>query len=72
MILNKYFSFGGNAGQIKVFFTWYDSFSEQKVESSSAIMDALSSKFNYGVCLAKIACYMELNGDGIKYACKYM
>ena len=34
--------------------------------------EALSAKFNLGVSLARCACYMNLEGDGIKYACKYM
>ena len=53
-------------------FIWYDSFSKKRVDTYSPILDALSSKFNVGVCLSRIACYMKLDGDGIKYACKYM
>lgn len=36
------------------------------------MLEAISSKFNYGVCLARMAVYMSLEGDGIKYASKYM
>ena len=53
-------------------FTWQDSFSKDQIVTYSAIMEALSSKFNYGVCLARIACFMPLDGDGIKHACKSM
>lgn len=72
MLLNKYFSFGPGAKQMNLKFIWFDSFSTDRVESYSAVFDALSSKFNYGVCLSRIACYMSLEGDGIKHACKYM
>ena len=72
MLLNKYFTFGTGSGQINLKFVWYDSFTKSRVDSYSPIMDALSSKFNVGVCLSRIACYMSLEGDGIKYACKYM
>jgi hypothetical protein len=72
MLLNKYFPFGQGTGQIKIAFAWGDSFAKQVVASPSALFDALSSKYNYAVCLARIACYMNLEGDGIKYACKYM
>jgi hypothetical protein len=71
MILNKYFVFGNNSGQINSRFIWFDSFSKKRVDSYSPILDALSSKYNVGVCLARIACYMKLDGDGIKFACKY-
>ena len=71
MILNKYFSFGDRSGQIPFKFTCYDSFSKKRVDSHSPVFDALSSKYNFGVCLARIGCYMKLDGDGIKYACKY-
>lgn len=72
MLLNKYFPFGPGHGQLNVKFIWGDSFSKQVCHSPSALFDALSSKYNYGVCLSRIACYMSLEGDGIKYACKYM
>ena len=72
MLLNKYFSFGTGSGQLSCKFVWNDSFSGDKMESFSPVFDALSSKYNYGVCLARIGCYMNLEGDGIKYACKYM
>ena len=72
MLLNKYFSFGNGSQQLNVKFTWFDSFSGQKIESYSPLLDALSSKYNYGVSLARRAVYMNLDGDGIKYACKYM
>lgn len=72
MVLNKYFVFGSGQGQIPCKFSWQDSFTKGQHESYNPIFDALSSKFNIGVCLARIACYMNLEGDGIKYACKYM
>ena len=72
MLLNKYFSFGPGNKQLNVKFQWTDSFSLQKIESYNPIFDALSSKYNYGVCLARMACYMNIDGDGIKHACKYM
>jgi len=72
MLLNKYFSFGNGPRQINTPFIYRDSFSQDRISSYSPIFDAYSSKFNYGVCLSRIACYMPLEGDGIKYACKNM
>jgi hypothetical protein len=72
MLLNKYFSFGAGPKQLNCKFVWHDSFSQDQVISYSAVFDALNSKYNYAVCLSRIACYMSLEGDGIKHACKYM
>lgn len=72
MLMNKYFSFGPGPKQCNQKFTWLDSFSNDRVESYSLVFDALNAKYNYGVSLARIACFMSLEGDGIKYACKYM
>jgi hypothetical protein len=72
MLLNKYFSFGSGAQQLAVKFTWADSFCQDPVQSFSPVFDALSCKYNVGVCLARLGCYMNLEGDGIKHACKYM
>ena len=72
MLLNKYFTFGNGSGQLAIKFAWTDSFSQDRVESWSPVFDALGSKYNFGVCLARLGCYMNLDGDGIKYACKYM
>ena len=33
-------------------------------------MEVYSSLYNYAVCIARIACYMDLEGDGINYASK--
>jgi programmed cell death 6-interacting protein len=71
MILNKYFVFGTGSSQINNRFIWYDSFNKRRAESFNPIFDALSSKYNVGVCLARMGCYMKLDGDGIKHACKY-
>lgn len=72
MMLNKYLSFGNGKYQINMKFTWHDSFSDIKIESFSPLLEALSSKYNYAVCLGRMATYMPLEGDGIKYASKYM
>lgn len=72
MLMNKYFSFGPGPKQCNQKFTWLDSFSNDRVDSYSLVFDALNCKFNYGVCLSRIACFMSLENDGIKYACKYM
>lgn len=53
-------------------FAWQDSFSDIKVESHSPMLEALSCKYNYAVCLGRQAVYMSLEGEGIKYASKYM
>jgi hypothetical protein len=49
-----------------------DGFSNDKIQSFSPLFDAISSKYNIGVSLARQACYMSLEGDGIKYASKYL
>ena len=49
-------------------FVWYDSFTRGKVQSQSALLAALSSLYNFAVCLCRRGCYMELSGDGIKVA----
>lgn len=72
MLMNKYFSFGPGPKQCNTRFVWHDSFSGDKMESYSLVFDALNCKYNYGVCLARMACFMSLEGDGIKFACKYM
>lgn len=36
----------------------------------SPTLDAISSLYNYGVACSRIACYMDLSGDGIKEASK--
>ena len=55
---------------LNVSFSCYDSFTRQKVTSQSPILPAVSSLYNYAVCLARRGCYMELGGDGIKVASK--
>ena len=72
MLLNKYFTFGSGNGQINVQNEWFDSFNLQRTVCHSLIHDALSSKFNVGVALARQACFMSLEGDGIKQATKNM
>ena len=72
MLLNKYFTFGTGNNAVNIKFSWADSFGKDPVESYSAVFEALSSKFCFGVCLARIACFMPLDGDGIKHACKSM
>ena len=51
-------------------FTWYDSFTRQKKVSASPLLDQYSSLYNVAVCQARTACYMDLQGDGIKQASK--
>jgi len=53
-------------------FAWADSFSGQRIESHSPYFEMISSKYNFAVCLARRAAYMNLEDDGIKHACKYM
>ena len=66
MLLHKYLSFGSTGQQINMQFKWQDTFSLQWVSTYSPLYDALSSKFNYGVCLSRQAVYMNLEGDAIK------
>ena len=70
MLFNKYFSFGGKSDQINVQFKYKDSFSGSNIQSYNALFDALGSKYNLGVALARQACFMNLEGDGIKHASK--
>ena len=73
MLLNKYFSFGDSQNQINAKWVWFDSFNQAKAASYSCVFDALSAKFNYGVCHARIACYMDLTQEkGVPKACKHM
>lgn len=67
---SKYFMFGKTSTTLNVSFTCYDSVTKQKVTSQSALVPALTSLYNYAVCLARRGCYMELSGDGIKMASK--
>lgn len=68
--ISKYFTFGTQRTQLDVKFTWYDSFTRQKKVSSSPLIDQYSSLYNYAVCCSRIACFMDLGGDGIKVASK--
>jgi len=68
--LNKYFTFGNNQNQVNLTYTWFDSFTKQKKQSMSPTFDAVSSLYNYAVSCSRIACYMDLSGDGIKEASK--
>jgi|LauGreDrversion4_2_1035121.scaffolds.fasta_scaffold89326_4 hypothetical protein len=34
------------------------------------MLESYSSLYNYAVCGARMACFMDLNGDGIKNASK--
>ena len=70
MLFNKYLPFGGKKDQINVQFKYKDSFSGSKVQSYNALFDALGSKYNLGVALARRACYMNFEGEGIKHASK--
>lgn len=67
---SKYFMFGKTSTTLNLSFTWYDSVTRQKVTSQSALLAAVSSLYNYAVCLARRGCYMDLGGDGIKMASK--
>ena len=70
MTLNKYLSFGKNKNNVNITYSWYDSFTKQKKMAQSPMLDAVSSFYNYGVVLSRIACFMDLTGDGIKEASK--
>lgn len=64
--LGKYVSFGGLSTQLNVSFSWSDSFNKQRVISKAPLIDQYSSMYNFAVCLARMGCYMDLTGDGIK------
>ena len=34
------------------------------------MLEMISSLYNYAVCMARIGCYMDLSGEGIKNASK--
>ncbi len=69
-LLNKYFTYGNQKNQVNLTHTWYDSFNKAKKQSMHPTFDAISSLYNYGVACSRIACYMDLSGDGIKEASK--
>ena len=54
--------------QVNITYTWYDSFTKQKKMAQSPMLDAISSLYNYAVASYRIACYMDIAGDGIKEA----
>lgn len=54
--------------QLNVSFSWQDSFNKQRVTSKAPLIDQYSSMYNYAVCLARMGCYMDLGGEGIKQA----
>ena len=56
---------------MKMNFVWFDSFDKKKITSQSATLAALSSLYNFAVCLCRRGCYMDLAGDGIKHASNY-
>ena len=69
--VGKYFTFGSSTTQVKdVSFTWYDSITKTKKVSPTPLLEAYSSLYNYAVCCSRIACFMDLGGDGIKQASK--
>jgi len=51
-------------------FVWLDSFTKQRKVAAQPMLEMYSSIYNYAVTLARIACYMDLAGDGIKEASK--
>ena len=55
--------------QLNLAFKWRDSF-DRKEKSGGAYLDAVSSLYNYAVCCARIACFMDLKGDGTKEGAK--
>eukprot|EP00347_Sterkiella_histriomuscorum_P011694 403371464 len=50
---------------------WYDSMTLQQHYSESLYLDMASSLFNFAVACSRIACYMDLTGDGIKEASRF-
>ena len=52
-------------------FVWFDSFDKKKIACQSATLAALSSLYNFAVCLSRRGCYMDLAGDGIKHASNF-
>ena len=68
--MSKYFIFGTNSTSLNVSFSWYDSYTQRKVVTQSALFGALSSLYNFAVCLSRRACFMNLDGEGIKVASK--
>lgn len=52
-------------------FGWQDSYNKQRVTSKSPLIDQYSSMYNFAVTLARLGCYMDLSGEGIKQASLY-
>jgi len=68
---SKYFVFGNTSTTCNLSFVTYDSFTRQRVQSSNALVPALTSLYNFGVSLSRRGCYMDLAGDGIKNASNF-
>jgi len=56
---------------MKMSFVWFDSFDKKRIACQSATLAALSSLYNFAVCLSRRGCYMDLAGDGIKHASNF-
>lgn len=69
ILFNKYFIFGTQSTQLNLELKWRDSFNRAE-KKGGAYLDAVSSLYNYGVCCARIACFMDLKGDGVKEGAK--
>jgi hypothetical protein len=65
---SRYFSFGTLKTNVDLSFTWYDSYSKQKVTSRNVQLEQFSALYNYAVASARLGTLMDLSGDGIKSA----
>eukprot|EP00347_Sterkiella_histriomuscorum_P012850 403366986 len=66
------FTFGKDSlNQVTLSVLWYDSMTLQQHYSESLYLDMASSLFNFAVACSRIACYMDLTGDGIKEASRF-
>jgi hypothetical protein len=64
----KFFTFGTLNTQLNLTFKVHDSVNGQTMHGAVPMIDQISALYNYAVCMASRACYMDLSGDGIKQA----
>jgi len=68
-VIQKYITFGKAKTNVnKVEFVWYDSFTKEKRKSDQPFIEMYSSIYNWGIAHARLGCYSDLSGDGIKQA----
>lgn len=71
MSFSKYATFGSEQDNFNAQFTWDCAFTGKRIVSCNPHLEMVSCLYNFGVAQMRQACYMPLEGNGIKLACKY-